>query len=182
MTETVTSMKWYTIKTMNNREKSVLERLKHEAMLSGAKNLIGRYIIPTEKVYSVKNGKKVTREKIVYPGYLFIETGAVGEMSNILKGVDGASGFVKERSGQISPLKDAEVRKLLNEQEENNNIEVSNAVYVAGEEVKISDGPFSTFKGKIQSVDSERKKLKVEVMIFSRSTMVELDFSQIERS
>mgnify|MGYP003402237352 CR=1 FL=1 len=181
MTETSTTMKWFAIKTMNNREKSVLERLKHEAIVSNFKNLIGRSIIPTEKVYSIKNGKKVAREKIVYPGYLFIETGAVGEVNNILKGVDGASGFVKERSGNISPLKDAEVRKLLNEQEENNNIEVSNSIFIINEEIKIIDGPFSTFKGKIQSVDSEKKKLKVEVMIFNRSTMVELEFSQVER-
>lgn len=181
MTETSTTMKWFAIKTMNNREKSVLERLKHEAIVSNSKNLIGRSIIPTEKVYSIKNGKKIAREKIVYPGYLFIETGAVGEVNNILKGVDGASGFVKERSGNISPLKDAEVRKLLNQQEENNNIEVSNSIFIIDEQIKIVDGPFSTFKGKIQSVDSEKKKLKVEVMIFNRSTMVELDFSQVER-
>lgn len=172
---------WYAIRTQNNREKSVLEKLKMELIRSGLESTLSRSLIPTEKVFSIRNGKKTSREKIVYPGYLFIETKAVGELSNILKGINGAAGFVRTRSGDISPLKEYEVKKMLNEQENNDAITPETSNFSVGESVKVIDGPFTTFKGKINSVDKEKNKVKVEVLVFSRPTMLELDFFQIER-
>jgi transcriptional antiterminator NusG len=172
---------WYAVRTQNNREKSVLEKLKLELIRSGIENVLNRYLIPTEKVFSIRNGKKYAREKIVYPGYLFIETKAVGELSNILKGINGAAGFVRTRSGDINPLKEYEVKKMLNEQENNDAITPENSNFSIGESVKVIDGPFTTFKGKIHNIDKEKSKVKVEVLVFSRPTVLELDFLQIER-
>ena len=90
-------MNWYAIKTQNNRERTVLERLKLESSRNGLDTKIGKCIIPTERVVSAKNGKRIAREKIIYPGYIFIETNSVGEISNLLKSVTGFSGFVKTK-------------------------------------------------------------------------------------
>ena len=152
----VENTNWYAIRTQNNREKSVLEKLKMELIRSGLESTLSRSLIPTEKVFSIRNGKKYAREKIVYPGYLFIETKAVGELSNILKGINGAAGFVRTRSGDISPLKEYEVKKMLNEQENNDAIAPETSNFSVGENVKVIDGPFTTFKGKINSVDKEK--------------------------
>ncbi len=173
-------LKWYAIRTQNQREKSVFEKLNLELLRSGLTNIIGRHIIPTEKTFTVKNGKKISKDRIVYPGYLFIETSHVGEVSNLLKTINGASGFVRSRSGDISPLQDYEVKKMLGDQDVNDNITID-SIFSAGESVKVIDGPFSSFKGKIFNVDESKSKLKVEVLIFSRPTMVDLDFIQVER-
>ena len=176
------SMNWYAIRTQNNRERSVFEKLNMEIIRSGLNDVIGRHIIPTEKVFSVKNGKKIAKEKIIYPGYLFLETSAVGEINNFLKGINGAAGFVRTKSGDINPLKEFEVKRMLNDQETNDNIITYGNLFSVGEEVKVIDGAFSTFKGNVSSVDNDKKKIKVEVLIFSRPTMVELDFIQVERA
>jgi len=171
---------WYAVRTQNNREKSVLEKLKLELVISDLEPVLSRSLIPTEKVFSVRNGKKYIREKIIYPGYLFIETKSVGEISNILKGIKGAAGFVRTRSGDINPLKEYEVKKMLNEQDDNDIIKIDDNFSI-GENIKVIDGPFTTFKGKINFIDKDKNKAKVEVLVFSRPTVLELDFNQIER-
>jgi len=174
-------MNWYAVRTQNNREKSVYEKLKMEIDRSGLTEVLGRHIIPTEKIFSIKNGKKIAKDKVMYPGYLFIETSAVGEVNNFLKIINGSAGFVRTRSGDITPLKDSEVSKMLNEHDINSKLTANDSNLSIGELVKVVDGPFATFKGKIANVDDERKKLKVEVLIFSRPTMVELEYFQVER-
>jgi transcriptional antiterminator NusG len=171
---------WYAVRTQNNHEKSVLEKLKLELVISDLEPVLSRSLIPTEKVFSVRNGKKYIREKIIYPGYLFIETKSVGEISNILKGIKGAAGFVRTRSGDINPLKEYEVKKMLNEQDDNDIIKIDDNFSI-GENIKVIDGPFTTFKGKINFIDKDKNKAKVEVLVFSRPTVLELDFNQIER-
>jgi transcriptional antiterminator NusG len=175
-------MNWYAVRTQNNSERSVLEKLNLELTRSGLGDILGKTIIPTEKVFSVKNGKKISKEKILYPGYLFIQTSHVGEVNNHLKGVRGSAGFVRTRSGDINPLQEWEVKKMLNDQEYNDAVTPETTLFSVGEEVKVIDGAFSTFRGNVHSIDEDKKKLKVEVLIFSRPTMVELDFFQVERS
>jgi transcriptional antiterminator NusG len=176
------TMNWYAIRTQNNKERSVLQKLNLELIRSGLTDSMGRSLIPTEKVFSVKNGKKIAREKIIYPGYIFIETNAVGEISNFLKAINGAAGFVKTKSGDITPLKEYEVLKMITDQEETNNITTNTSLFSVGENVKVTEGAFSSFMGKITHVDQEKGRVKVEVMIFSRPTEVELDYLEVERS
>ncbi len=176
------TMNWYAIRTQNNKERSVLQKLNLELIRSGLTDSMGRFLIPTEKVFSVKNGKKIARDKIIYPGYIFIETNAVGEISNFLKAINGAAGFVKTKSGDITPLKEYEVLKMMTDQEETNNITTSTSLFSVGENVKVTEGAFSSFMGKITHVDQEKGRVKVEVMIFSRPTEVELDYLEVERS
>jgi transcriptional antiterminator NusG len=175
-------MNWYVVRTQNNFERSVLEKLNLELMREGLSDILGNTMIPTEKVFAVKNGKKIAKEKILYPGYLFIQTSHVGEINNHLKGIRGSAGFVRTKSGDINPLQEWEVKKMFNDQEHNDAVTTESTLFSVGEEIKVIDGAFTTFKGNVHSIDEDKKKLKVEVLIFSRPTMVELDFYQVERS
>lgn len=172
---------WYAIRTQNNREKFVLERIKVEMDRNNLSDLMGRFIIPTEKKFTVKNGKKTQKETVLYPGYLFLETSHIAELNFILKDIKGAAGFVKSRSGDIIPLSKEEISSILQNQDVTNSITAETSVFVVGEQVKVIDGAFSTFKGNIIAVDEAKKKLKVEVAIFSRMTSLDLDFLQVER-
>lgn len=176
----IETMNWYTIRVQNNKERSVLEKLTNEVKFANLNEKVGRSIIPTEKVVSVKNGKKVFKEKILFPGYIFVETSAKGELNNLLKNINGASGFVRTRSGEIIPMKEYEVKKILDEQVENANIDY-NKLFVMDEMVEIIDGPFSTFKGKITKLDIEKEKVKLEVSIFGRPMDVDLNITQIKK-
>ena len=175
-------MNWYAVRTQNNREKSVLEKLNLELLRTGLSDILGQTMIPTEKIFSVKNGKKIAKERILYPGYLFIQTSHVGEINTMLKTIKGSAGFVRTRTGDINPLQDVEVRRMMTDQEQSDSITPDDTLFSVGEEVKVIDGAFSTFRGSVRNIDEEKKRLKVEVLIFSRPTMVDLEFYQVERA
>ena len=174
------TMTWYAVRTQNNKERSVLEKLKNEVRFSNLENKLGRSIIPTEKTLSVKNGKKVFKEKIIYPGYIFIETDSQGEMANLFKTINGAAGFVRTRSGEVVPMKEHEVKNILVEQEDTDTKDFSN-IYTMNEEVEVIDGPFNSFKGTISKVDNDKERVQVQVSIFGRPTNVDLTFTQIKK-
>jgi len=111
---------------------------------------------------------------------IFIETCAKGELTNILKTINGAAGFVRTRSGDITPMKDSEVRSILHEQEVSDNLDMTN-IFVMEEEVEITDGPFSSFKGKIVKIDTDKERVSVQVSIFGRPTNVDLTYLQIKK-
>jgi transcriptional antiterminator NusG len=158
----------------------VLEKLKQEVKFANLDGNLSRTIIPTEKILSVKNGKKIFKEKIIYPGYIFIETDAKGEIINLLKSINGASGFVRSRSGEIVPMKEYEVKNILLEQEATDTKDFSN-IYALNEEVEIIDGAFSTFTGIISKLDEQKERVTVQVSIFGRPTNVDLTFLQIKK-
>lgn len=176
----MSNMNWYAIRTQNNKEKKVLEDIHYELETMNLTNKLGKSIIPTEKSISVRNGKKFMREKIVYPGYIFLETSAVGELNDILKGINGAGGFVRTRSGEITPMKDREIKKIYVDQETSDTTEYKN-IFVEGEEVNVIDGPFNTFHGSIAKINESKQVATVQISIFGRITDVELSFEQIEK-
>ena len=104
-------MNWYVVRTMNNVENKVKERIIKEIESNNLTNLVSQIMVPTEKILSSKNGKKILKEKALYPGYIFIETSAIGEMARILKTIDGTPGFVRTRDGSISPMKKREIEE-----------------------------------------------------------------------
>ena len=175
------TMLWYTIRTQNNKEKYVLERLRIEYDVNNLGDCLGQVVIPHEKIVSVRNGKKTIRDKITYPGYVFVETSTIGELKHFLKSIDGAGGLVKSQSGVISPMRQSEVDRILVKEIDPvlNDAPKSTNDYVVGESVLITDGPFQTFTGIIDHIDGE--KVRIIVLIFSRKTPVDLLASQIER-
>jgi len=177
--EKQTTMKWYVVRAQSNREKSVSERLIKEAEKGDLFGKVGQVIVPIEKSFFLKNGKKVMREKVLFPGYIFIETNAIGELKYFLKGVNGAQGFLTNRAGGVQPLSQAEVNSMLGKHEESKEELEPEATFVVGEEVKVLDGPFNGFFGTIEEIKD--KKVKVSVLIFGRKTPVELGILQIDK-
>ncbi len=155
----------------------------------GWTDYVSQVLIPTEKVYQIKNGKKVSRERTFFPGYIMIEAELQGEMIHMLRNVPGVSGFLEEervidgsRKKIPVPLRQSEVNRILGKVDElaASDEELEVAFYV-GEAVKVIDGPFNSFSGIIEEVNEEQKKLKVMVKIFGRQTPLELNFIQVEK-
>jgi len=171
---------WYVIRTAINKEKSVAERIQKQSEVGDLMGKVSLVIVPTEVSFYLKNGKKVKREKVKFPSYIFVQTNAVGELKYFLKGVNGAGGFLTNRSGDVVPLSDLEVSRMIGEWEESKIEKPEEQIkYIPGEEVTILDGPFSTFHGKIESVKGD--KVKVEVSVFGRVSLIELNIIQIDK-
>lgn len=174
------TMKWYVVRSQTNRERSIAERLTNEGAKGDLMGKLGRVIVPIENSFYLKNGKKVKREKVKFPGYIFIETNAVGELKYFLKGMNGAQGFLTNRAGDILPLTQVEVDRMIGEQQKAKEEVNNEPQYIVGEDVKILDGPFSTFNGKIESIKGD--KVKVEVSVFGRVSLIELGIFQIDKN
>ncbi len=175
------NMQWYAIKTQNSKEVFVLERIKAELAGDGLGSVVGDSIIPMEKSLSIKDGKKVVKDKIVMPGYIFLETTATGEVNRVMRNITGACGFLKGRDGLIEKMRQREVDKLFKDHREEQELDIS-SLYIVDEKVKVTDGAFATFLGKVTDVDSERQKLKLQIEIFGRVTDIELNFGQVEKA
>lgn len=177
---TIDNMNWYAIRVQNNKERKVLDSIKSELDWSGLTNLVGDILIPSEKVVEIKKSKKKETEKMLYPGYIFIQTSSTGELNNLMRGINGCAGFVRTRSGEVLPMKNREIEDILSSMEINK-LKSFEDIFAKGEEIEITDGPFKGFKGKIDEIDEEKNKIKVFVMIFGRPTPVELTNSQIKK-
>lgn len=185
MSETATNQetKWYVLRVISGKEKKVKEHLDKEVKLSGWSNAIVQILCPVEKVFKVQAGKKVLREKILFPGYLMLEATdgkLTDDMIQTIKNVTGVIHFL----GKDHPtaLRKSEVNKMFGKMDEVSEQGVSYAdPYIVGETVKIVDGPFNDFNGTVEEVNDEKKKLKVVVKIFGRATPVELNYSQVEK-
>jgi transcriptional antiterminator NusG len=177
--EKTSTMKWYIVRAQSTREKSVSEKLIKESEKGDLMGKLGRILVPTEKSFYLKDGKKVSREKVLYPGYIFVECNAIGELKYFVKGCNGAQGFLTNRAGEIESLKNTEVDRMLGLQKEVEEQQETEFIYIIGEDIKIIDGPFNSFTGTVENLDNQ--KVKVSVMIFGRKTLVELDINQIDK-
>lgn len=173
------TMKWYIIRTQSNKERSVLDRLKKETERGELIGKVGRILVPTEKSFFEKNGKKVTREKVLFPGYVFIETKSVGDLNQFVKFCEGATGILSDRSKSPQVIAPKEIERMIGIQEKISTEQEMRNNFIINEDIVINDGPFTSFNGKIESISDQ--KVKVSVMIFGRKTLVDLDISQISR-
>ena len=173
-------MEWYIVRAQANRERKVSERIIKEADKGELNGVIGRVIVPMEKVFGTKEGKKVQREKVMFPGYVFVETSAIGELKQAVKKIDGATGILTDRAGNVQVVTPAEVNRMIGLHEENKEKNFAD-IFSIGDEVTLIEGPFSSFKGNIEYIDKEKGKIKVNVLIFGRPTSVELDETQIRK-
>ncbi|MBO5692598.1 MAG: transcription termination/antitermination factor NusG [Tidjanibacter sp.] len=178
---------WYVIRAIGGKEKKVKEYIENEVRLLGLEHLVSQVLIPTEKVYTIRNGKKVSKERVSYPGYVLVEAAMVDEVPYVLRNTPNVLGFLgetKEESQRLiaTPIREAEVARILGRVDQMSQGEEENEIpFFVGETVKVTDGPFSSFSGIIESVDEERKKLTVSVKIFGRKTPMELSFMQVEK-
>ena len=149
---------------------------------SNLKDYVRQIIVPVEKVVQLRNGKKITKEKNFYPGYVIVEAALTTEVHHAIKNVTGVFDFLGTKDTPV-PLRPAEVNRILGKIEAASDIgEQVEVPFLVGEPVKIIDGPFSGFNGIIEEINEEKKKLKVVVKIFGRRTPVELNYMQVEKS
>jgi len=179
---------WYVLRVVSGKERKVKEYLDKDILRSGWQSIIKQVFLPMEKVYKVQNGKKVMREKNYYPGYVMMEV-LDGKLSDdIVQHISNVSNVMhfltdgKGSKGNIVKLRKAEVNKMLGKVDEMNDQGVTmSEPFIIGETIKIIEGPFNDFNGVIEDVNDEKKKLKVTVKIFGRSTPVELSYMQVEK-
>jgi transcription termination/antitermination protein NusG len=175
--------KWYVLRVVSGKERKVKEYLDKE-ISRGWSDVVKQVFLPVEKVYKVQNGKKVMRERNYYPGYVMVEI-AEGKLSDDLRDIIKNTSNVIHFLGKENPiaLRKSEVNKMLgkmDEMAEAGGVTMSEP-FIVGETIKIIEGPFNDFKGTIEEVNDEKKKLKVTVKIFGRSTPVELNYMQVEK-
>jgi transcription termination/antitermination protein NusG len=174
--------KWYVVKAISGKEKKVKEYLELEISKTNLSNQLEQVLIPTEKVYQVRKGKPVHKERNFFPGYILVHVALDGEMEHVIRNVPGVIGFLGSKDGKAIPLRPDEVARILGKVDElaESNEEINISFYV-GEAVKVIDGPFNGFSGVVEEVYEEKKKLKVMVKIFGRKTPLELKFIQVEK-
>lgn len=174
--------KWYVVRAISGKEKKVKEYIEAEISRLKLQDYVSQVLIPTEKVYQIRKGKKISKERNYFPGYILMEADLSGEIAHIIKNITGVIGFLGSKSGEAVPLRMVEVNRILGKVDElaESNEELSIAFNI-GEEVKVIDGPFNSFRGIIEEVNEEKKKLKVMVKIFGRKTPLELSFLQVEK-
>ena len=172
--------KWYVVRAISGKEKKVKEYLESEINRMGLHDLIPTVLIPTEKYFEVKNGKKVCKERNYLPGYVLVEAALVGEVVHVIKNTPNVLGFLGT-NGEPDPLRPLEVKRILGKVDELQGMGAgSDHMFMVGQSVIVNDGPFSTFNGIIEEVNEEKKKLKVAVKIFGRKTPLELSFFQVK--
>ena len=176
-------MKWYVLKTISGRENKVKEYIQDEIKYQGLEEYLGQIVIPTEKVIQIKNGKKVQRERVYYPGYVMIEVNLVGEVPHIIKNINGVISFLSgTKGGEPIPMRKSEINRMLGRMDDiSDEPEMVNIPFVVGETVNVVDGPFNNFNGVIEEINEEKRKLKVMVSIFGRKTPLELNYMQVEK-
>ncbi len=177
--------KWYVLRAISGKESKVREYIECEINNSDLGKYVSQVLIPTERVYQVRNGKKISKERSYLPGYVLVEAELVGEVPHRLSNMPNVIGFLGDGSKKINepvPLRQSEVNRILGRIDEMEEPEIEmQTPYVEGETVKVNHGPFSGFSGVIEEVNMERKKLKVMVKIFGRKTPLELGFMQVEK-
>jgi transcription termination/antitermination protein NusG len=175
--------KWYVLRAIGGKEKKAKEYIESEINRLNLREYITQVLIPTEKVYQIRNGKKISKERSFLPGYVLIEAALVGEIPHILKNVPNIIGFLGQQGEEEpTPMRQSEVNRILGKVDElDAREEELNTPFYVGEAVKVIDGPFNSFSGIIEEVNSEKKKLKVMVKIFGRKTPLELSFMQVEK-
>jgi transcription termination/antitermination protein NusG len=174
---------WFVVRAVSGQEKKVKTYIESEIARLKLEDQVSQVLIPTEKVFEMRNGKKKIRERSFLPGYILMEADLDGEIMQVIKDVPGVIGFLGTEKGQKPvPLRPAEINKILGKVEEMHEMgEVPENPFVLGEPVKVMAGPFNGFSGTVEELHEDKKKLKVMVKIFGRNTPVELNYYQVEK-
>ena len=175
--------KWYVVRTAGGKEKKAKEYIEKEVAALKLDNLLTQVLIPTEKYYQVKNGKRVSAERIFYPGYVLVEAVMTGEIQHMIRNIPYVAGFLSEGPNHIPvPIREAEMNRIMGRVDElADQDEETVTPFVVGEAVKIIDGPFNGFDGTVDEILADKRKIKVIVKIFGRKTLLELNFAQVTK-
>jgi len=164
--------KWYVVRAVSGQENKIRNYMESEIIRLGFSELVEEMLVPTQKVIQIRKGKKVSKEKVYFPGYIMIKANLSGEIPHIIKGLPNVIGFLGEtKGGDPIPLRTAEVNRMLGTVDdlstESENISIP---FIMGENIKVIDGPFNGFNGTVEKVNEDKRKLEVMVKIFGRKT------------
>mgnify|MGYP000258655207 CR=1 FL=1 len=175
--------KWYVVRAISGSENKVKDYIEKEISHQGLSDYVDDILVPTENVVQIRNGKKINKEKVYFPGYIMVNASLEGEVGHVIKGVNGVIGFLGEtKRGEPVPMRMSEVNRMLGKVDQLSVQKENVAIpYSIGESVKVIDGPFNSFTGTIEKINEDKRKLQAMVKIFGRKTPVELSYMQVEK-
>tara|TARA_B100000963_G_C22572338_1_gene646718 strand:+ start:201 stop:731 length:531 start_codon:yes stop_codon:yes gene_type:complete len=174
-------LNWYILQVYSGNEKKIEKELLAQIEKKGLRDNISKILIPSEEVIEMKKGKKVSSERKFFPGYMLIQMVMDDEIWHIVKALPKVYGFLGGKKGEPIPVSQNEIDSILNQMKDGLEKPKPSVSFEIGEQVRVSDGPFSSFNGMVEEVDEEKARLKVSVSIFGRSTPVNLEYSQVEK-
>ena len=175
-------LRWYVVHAYSGMEKAVERNILERISRSGMQDKFGRILVPMEEVVEVKNGQKKTTERKFFPGYVLVEMVMDDDTWHLVKHTNKVTGFVGGTKNRPAPISESEVSKIVNQMQQGTEKPRHKVEFMVGEFVRIKDGPFTDFNGSVEDVNYDKSKVRVSVTIFGRSTPVELEFSQIEKT
>ena len=175
-------LRWYIVHAYSGMEKAVERNITERINRAGMQNKFGRILVPTEEVVEMRNGKRKTTERRLFPGYVFVEMVMEDDTWHLVKHTSKVTGFVGGAKNRPAPISEAEIQKIVDQAQEGNDKPRRKIEFMVGELVRVKEGPFTDFNGSVEEVNYEKSRLRVSVAIFGRSTPVELEFSQVEKT
>ena len=175
-------LRWYIVHAYSGMEKAVERNIAERIARASMQSKFGRVLVPTEEVVEIKAGQKKTTERRLFPGYVFVEMVMDDESWHLVKHTNKVTGFVGGAKNRPAPISEAEVQKIVSQMQENTEKPRHKTEFMVGEYVRVKEGPFTDFNGSVEDVNYEKNRLRVSVMIFGRSTPVELEFDQVEKT
>lgn len=172
--------KWYVVHAYSGFEKKVADAIKEQARQKGLEHLFDEVLVPTEEVVELRRGQRVSSERKFFPGYVLVKMRLTDESWHLVKNTPKVTGFLGGR-GKPQPISEREAERILQQVQEGVERPKPSVTFEVGEQVRVIDGPFTSFSGTIEEVDQERARVKVAVSIFGRSTPVELEYTQVEK-
>jgi transcriptional antiterminator NusG len=176
------SKRWYVVHVYSGMEKSVHKAMLERIERAGLQNYFGQVLVPSEEVIESKGGQKSISERRIFPGYVLVEMDLTDETWHVIKNTPRVTGFLGGSGNRPTPISEKEVAKILSQMEEGVERPRPKVLFEVGEMVRVKEGPFADFNGNVEEVNYEKNKVRVSVAIFGRSTPVELDFSQVEKT
>ena len=173
--------RWYSVHVLSNFEKKVAESIRDAVRIHGLEGEIEEVMVPTEEVVEIRRGQKVNVERRFMPGYVLVKMEMNDRTYHLINDIPRVTGFLGPQ-GKPTPLRDAEVARILNQVEEGLERPRPSITFQIGEQVNVTDGPFESFTGMVEEVDEDNARLKVTVSIFGRATPVELEYSQVAKA
>ncbi len=175
-------LRWYIVHAYSGMEKAVERNIAERIARASMQDKFGRVLVPTEEVVEMKNGQRKTTERRLFPGYVFVEMIMDDDTWHLVKHTNKVTGFVGGAKNRPAPISEAEVQKIVSQMQEGTEKPRHKVEFMVGELIRVKEGPFTDFNGSVEDVNYEKNRVRVSVMIFGRSTPVELEFSQIEKT